>query len=103
MQNPESLRLNVIRQRSIDTCMICNDLNYVLQRLCIEATVEIYMDMNIFIPDSSRVCMQHLDKAGFQKTNFYENFQYLNRPIIVSRSEISRFLTTLGSSSVNIS
>ena len=100
MQNLQSLRLNVIRQRSTDTCMICNNLNNVLQRLSIEARVEIYMDMNIFIPNSSRVCVQHLDNAGFLLKNFYENFQYLNRPVIVSGSEISRFLTTLRSSAV---
>ena len=57
MQNPHSLRLNVIRQRSTDTCMICNYLNNVLKRLSIEARVEIYKDMNIFIPNSSRVCV----------------------------------------------
>ena len=70
IRNPDSLRLNFIKQKSTDTCMICSNLRNGLQRLSIEATVEIYLDKNIFIPYSSRVCLQHLDDAGFVLKRF---------------------------------
>ena len=93
LQNPKSLRLNVLRQRSTETCMICNRLNNDLHRFSIQAHVNIYLDRNIYVPQATRICLQHLDEAVFLSKNFYDGLQYLNRPIILSGREVRRFFT----------
>lgn len=97
--NPESLRLKIIKQKSTDTCMICNAHNN-LHRLSDEARIEIYMDTDIYIPLRSNVCLHHLDDSGFLFKIFYNTFQSLNRPIVLNGTEITRFLTTLRSSAI---
>lgn len=95
LNNPESLRLKVIKQRSTDSCMICNNIQNLLQLLSVEARVQIYVDTNIYIPARSQICPQHLDDSGFLLRIFYNTFQSLNRPIVLSGLEISNFLSAL--------
>lgn len=100
LQNPESLRLKIIKQRSTDTCMVCNIMQNGLQHLSVQARVQVYIDTNIYIPSRSQTCPQHLDDSGFLLKIFYNTFQFLNRPIVLGGIEISSFLSTLRLSAV---
>lgn len=98
LQKPEHLRLHVIKQRSTDSCMICNHVQNGMQHLSIKARVQIYIDTNIYVPHRSRTCPQHLDDSGYLLQIFYAAFKSLHRPIVLSGLEISNFLSNLRSS-----
>lgn len=61
----ECLRLNVFKQTSTRSCMICNNVLLELHRLFIEARAQIFIDTTIYVPDSARVYQQHLDDKSF--------------------------------------
>lgn len=95
LENPNHLRLQVLKQKSTVLCMICNQANNNLNRVSIDARVQVFVDTNIYIPEAARICQHHLNDAGMLPNILYNGLLSLNRPIVLSGVEVRRFLYTL--------
>lgn len=95
LQNDQTcVRLNILRQTNRATCLVCNRARN-LQRLSMEAKVRVFIDINIFVPEGSRCCEDHLNSRGNLLQAHYENLQYFNRPYRLNGNELQTFLMTV--------
>lgn len=99
-ENPDCLRLNILRQTRNATCLFCNaDAN--LHRLTVECRVDVFVQRNIFIPDLVKSCRHHLDNRGFILPQLMIGLQFVNRPYLVAGSQIRLFLDGLRTAVIN--
>lgn len=62
--DPTCIRINVIFQTRNSTCLICNANNN-LHRLTEECKANVFIQRNIFFPETVRSCEHHLDSRGY--------------------------------------
>lgn len=93
-QNPESLRLNVLRQTRNSSCLICDNLEN-LHRLSLACRVNIFVLKNIYVPESVRCCNHHLDEKGYLPRLLQDGLQFINRPYHLHGLQLQNFLQGL--------
>lgn len=96
--DPTCLRLNVLKQTSNVTCLICNNANN-LQRLSLKCRVNIFICKNIYAPESARACIQHLDENEFILRPLLEGLEFINRPYKIKGPQMYAFLQELRTAS----
>lgn len=89
--DPDCLRLNVLKQTRNATCFICNAFE-IVNRLSTECRVQVFVDTNIYIPESARCCPLHLDEQGFLLRVLFPGLQYVNRPYRMKGVQLHHFL-----------
>jgi len=78
-RDPNCIRLNVLRGASGHLCFLCNARNNI-HKLSLQARVNIFVKVNIFVPEFTRICIHHLDENGQVLNTFIDGLQFLNRP-----------------------
>ncbi|CAG9764542.1 unnamed protein product [Ceutorhynchus assimilis] len=94
--NPASMRLNVLKQTSMQTCLICNSMDNV-HRLSLKCRVDVFIRQNIFIPTGTRSCNHHLDEDGLLLSFLLPALQFINHPYLVPGPELVIFLQEIRS------
>ena len=94
IHDPDFFKLKVIKGKCSDVCFICGSQNN-LERLGVEARVKIYVDTDIYIPESCRSCPIHLNVKGFLLKLLYTVLQFLSRSVKLNGLEVSRFFRIL--------
>jgi len=61
--NPSCVRLNILSQTSFNTCLICN-APYGVRRLSLKCRIDIFVKMNIYVPENCLCCNHHLNENG---------------------------------------
>lgn len=92
--DPTCLRLNVLRQTLNTTCVLCNN-NENLTRLSIKCRVHIFITVNIYVPESVRVCQHHLDENDHIFRQFLPGLEFVNRPYKIKGGQLALFLQEL--------
>lgn len=92
--DPTCLRINVLKQTSNVTCLICNNGNNI-QRLSSKCRVNIFICKNIYVPESARACLQHLDEDGIILRPLLEGLEFVNRPYKIKGPQMYTFLQEL--------
>lgn len=92
--DPQCLRLNILRQTSSRTCFVCNGDNNI-HRLSSECRVNIFGKKNIYVPIRYVCCTDHLDERGYLFENHLEALRYVNRPYVLKGPELQIFLNAL--------
>lgn len=93
-QDPDCLRLNVLTQTSSRTCVICEAENDI-EKISLECRINVFVVRDIFMPENVRTCRHHLDDRGFFEEPFLLGLRYVNRPYMLSGSQLSNFLQGL--------
>jgi len=63
-ENPSNIRFNVLRRASGRSCCLCNNVNN-LHTLSLQCRVDIFVKINVFVPEFTRVCLEHLGENYF--------------------------------------
>lgn len=93
-RDPSYLRLNVVVQTHNHSCIICLADNN-LHRLSIQCRVNVFISVNIFMPDNTRSCAVHLDDSGCFVQSLLLGLRFVNRPFVIKGEELSAFLQGL--------
>lgn len=93
--NPECIRLKVLKNKSSDVCCICGSREGPLNRISLQARVQIYLDTNIYVPVSVRLCPNHLDNEGYVFRILCQDFKAIFRPITLQGIEIQNLFVEL--------
>ncbi|XP_071581746.1 uncharacterized protein [Temnothorax nylanderi] len=93
-QDPNCIRLNVVRGASGHSYFLCNARNN-LHRLSLQARVNIFVKVNIFVPEFTKTCIHHLDENDQVLNAFIDGLQSFNRPYILRGEELLHFLQGL--------
>ncbi|XP_043464129.1 uncharacterized protein LOC122499719 [Leptopilina heterotoma] len=92
--DPRCNRLNVLTRNHYRTCLLCNtDVN--LHRKSIESRVNIFVNVNIYVPGDVRICNLHIDENGFVFRALQDGLQFINRPYIIDGQELQIVLQLL--------
>ncbi|EZA55665.1 hypothetical protein X777_04307 [Ooceraea biroi] len=81
VRDSEYLQLNVVKQTKNSSCIFCNQLQD-LRKLSVKCRVKVFIIKNIYIPESTRCCLRHLDINGFIPRLLLEDLQFIKRPPI---------------------
>lgn len=92
--DPTCLRLNVFRQTINTTCAFCNN-GHNLTRLSMKCRVNIFVIVNIYVPESVRVCQHHLDENGLIIRQLLAGLEFINRPYKIKGAQLAPFLQEL--------
>lgn len=92
-RDPACLRLNVLKQTSSHTCVICNAGN--VQRLSIACRINVFIIKNIYVPEYTRSCPRHLDEHGLFFPLFLQGLQFVERPYVIKGPQLNIFLQEL--------
>ena len=92
--DPSYTRLNVLRSVRNGSCLICF-ANENVPRLTMSCRVNIYLNKNIFVPDSTRCCPHHLDDHGNLSRALHPGLQYFDRSYKLAGIELKTFLSTI--------
>ncbi|KAL7290360.1 hypothetical protein TKK_0016053 [Trichogramma kaykai] len=98
--NPGCMKLNVLWQTRNNTCFICNARANV-HRLSIECKVDVYIQCDIFFPETVRSCVEHLDHRGFILSPLMAGLRSFHRAIDVPGQYMQRFMQAIRTSSYN--
>uniref|UniRef100_A0ABD2W2Z6 SWIM-type domain-containing protein n=1 Tax=Trichogramma kaykai TaxID=54128 RepID=A0ABD2W2Z6_9HYME len=98
--NPGCMKLNVLWQTRNNTCFICNARANV-HRLSIECKVDVYIQCDIFFPETVRSCVEHLDHRGFILRPLMAGLRSFHRAIDVPGQYMQRFMQAIRTSSYN--
>lgn len=93
-QDPNSIRLNVLKGASGRACFLCNARNN-LRSLSLQARVNIFIKVDIFVPVFTRICIHHLNENGEVLDALVNGLQSLNRPYLLRGEELLNFLQGL--------
>lgn len=93
-REPDCVVLNVLRQRSSHTCMICNSPEN-RPRLNLNARASIFIELNIYVPASSRCCLGHLTPSGLLLAELNPMLMSVKRRYKLAGAELSSFLQRL--------
>lgn len=95
LQNdPSCTRLNILRVVRNNACFICHN-NVGMQRLSQKCKVDIFVRMNIYVPDYARCCPQHIDNEGYIFQRLMPGLQYFNRLCRLVGQELNELLQML--------
>ncbi|KAL7307853.1 hypothetical protein TKK_0000173 [Trichogramma kaykai] len=92
--NPMAMRVNGLKQTRNNTCFLCNAVGD-LHRLSIECKVEVFIQCNIFFPETVRSCAQHLDRRGHLLLILLADLQSINRPYIIPGQYLQRLMQAM--------
>lgn len=98
--DPDCLRLNVLTQTRAGSCLICNERNGI-HRMTLNCRIDIFLKRNIYIPEGTRCCLDHLNNDGFMLDVLLGGLRYFDRPIILRGPELRSFLQCLRELAVN--
>ncbi|KAJ8916939.1 hypothetical protein NQ315_013411 [Exocentrus adspersus] len=98
--DPACLRLNVLTQSASQTCVICNAQEDI-GRLTIHCRVNVFIEVNIYIPDNVRSCEHHLDENGMFHNRLLPGLRFINRPYLIKGPQLQLFLQHLRNVSAN--
>lgn len=93
-QDPTCMRINVLTQTRSASCLICNQ-EHDVQRLSLQARVNIFITSDIYIPSNTRSCPNHLDGKGFLLRVLHAGLTFINRPYIIKGKELQMFIQEL--------
>lgn len=99
-QDPNSLRLNVLTQTANSSCIICNAVNN-LHRLTMKCRVNVFVARNIYIPESVRSCVHHIDNRGFILAPLMAGLRFVNRPYVLGGQQLQLFLHKFRNAAMN--
>lgn len=92
--DPDCLRFNILTQTRNGTCLICNAaLN--LHYLSMECRANVFITINIFIPESVKSCADHLDDRGYLLQHLLPGLKYVYRPYRLERQQLQLFMQSL--------
>ncbi|XP_051176697.1 uncharacterized protein LOC127291551 [Leptopilina boulardi] len=97
-EDPNCLRLNVVKLRRINVCIFCNNVQN-LTRLSTECRIKVFVLKRIFMPESVRCCDLHLDENGFIPRLLMNGLQFVNRPYRLDGRQVQEILEHLCDSS----
>lgn len=100
LADPTCLRLNVLTQMTSHMCVICNDVENVA-RLSPECRVQIFIDVNIYVPENVRSCQRHLDTNGLLLNILLPGLRFINRPYVIKGPQLLMFLQQLRNTAGN--
>jgi len=92
--DPSCVRLNILSQTSSNTCLICN-AHYGVRRLSLKCRIDIFVKMNIYVPENCLCCNHHLNENGLMLDCLLVGLRYVNRPYILKGKQLDLFLQGL--------
>lgn len=93
-RNPNSIRMNVLRQRRHDQCIFCNRDDDV-HRLSDDVKAKAFLDFKIFFPEIVVSCNNHLDADGYIPHYYFRGLQCLNRQILLVGQQLKNHMEAL--------
>lgn len=93
-RDPTCMRINVLSQTRSASCLICNT-EHGVQRLSLQARVNIFITSDIYIPSNVRSCQNHLDGKGFLLRPLHTGLRFINRPYVIRGQELQMFIKEL--------
>lgn len=93
-RDPTCMRINVLSQTRSASCLICNQ-EHDVQRLSLQARVNIFITSDIYIPSNVRSCQNHLDGKGFLLRPLHTGLRFINRPYVIRGQELQMFIQEL--------
>lgn len=93
-RDPICMRINVLSQTRNASCLICNQ-DHDVQRLSLQARVNIFITSDIYIPSNVRSCQNHLDGKKFLLRPLHTGLRFINRPYVIRGQELQMFIQEL--------
>lgn len=92
--DPRCVRINVLKQTRRQSCLICDAIDN-LHRLSVSSRTKIYIAQNIYIPNGTRSCAQHLDNNGYMLPFLMPALRYIHRAYLIPGEDLRMFLEEL--------
>lgn len=93
--DPSCLRLNVVMQRHNHACIVCGAPAGDLLLISNPCRAHVFIERNIYIPDSLHACQDHFDEENFLTEEVLNNIRFINRPILLKGNELGAFLEAM--------
>lgn len=63
--------------------------------MSLESRLQIFIDLNVFVPSSVRCCLNHLNDQGYLHNQHYNVIRFVRRPYKLKGNEISKYLQAM--------